>query len=175
MTNKPSIIIVEHDPMLGIVFHEVLTLEGYAAELWTEAAGAVEHIRQIQPDLVILDLWLQRRGDGWQIFDDLQHDPFTQAIPVILCSTDTLTLQWNGLRAGQPAAILEKPFDLEVLLAIVADLLSAQAPDHAGVGTTRLAHAGSGEVSYAIEAHRHREELSRGVTALSSVGEEQEP
>jgi CheY-like chemotaxis protein len=167
MTNTPLITVVEHDPMLGMLFHEVLMLEGYAAELWTESAGAVEHIRQRQPDLVILDLWLHQRGDGWQIFDDLQRDPFTRAIPVILCTTDTVPPQWNGPPTAQPAALLEKPFDLEVLLAVVADLLKAHAPELVGAGTERPTCAGSGEDSHALEAHRHSDELPRDVAAVS--------
>ena len=57
MDRKPDIVVVEHDPYLGMLLLEVLTEQGYAVHLWTERRGAVELIRQTRPDLVILDLW----------------------------------------------------------------------------------------------------------------------
>src|SRR5918997_7093446 len=63
MNRKRSITVVEHDPMLGMLLQEVLSDEGYVTELWIECEGALECIRRTQPDLVILDLWLRRRGD----------------------------------------------------------------------------------------------------------------
>lgn len=123
MSKKPVIIIVEHDPMLGMLLLEVLTDEGCATELWTERAGAFEYIRQKQPDLVVLDLWLHRRGDGWQVFDALRRDTATRGIPVILCADDPLLLQIEGAgRHAGAAIVLEKPFDLEQFLDLVAEI-----------------------------------------------------
>jgi CheY-like chemotaxis protein len=125
MNTKPLITVVEHDPMLGMLLLEVLTEEGYAVELWTERAAACEAIRRTQPDLVILALWLRQRGDGWQVLDALQRDPATSQIPVIVCTDDTLLLQADAAHvAGRPAAALEKPFDLDVLLDAVAEVVS---------------------------------------------------
>ena len=70
---------------------------------------------------MILALWLRQRGDGWQVFDALQRDPATCQIPVIVCADDTLLLRADAAQpAGQPVAALEKPFDLDVLLDVVA-------------------------------------------------------
>lgn len=128
MTKQPSITVVEHDSMLGMLFLEVLAQAGYAAELWAERAGAVEFIRQTRPGVIILDLWLRHRDEGWQVFADLQRNPSTRPIPIILCTDDTVSLQQHyGQAAGRAAAILEKPFDIEMLLAVVADLHGVEA------------------------------------------------
>jgi CheY-like chemotaxis protein len=131
MHKKPLIAIVEHDPMLGMLFLEVLTEEGYATDLWTERAGADAFIRRTRPDLVILDLWLRQRGEGWQVFDALQRDPATRPIPVIVCADDTQSLELHGAR--QPCAILEKPFDLDLLVDDVDDAVAVS-----GQGAERL-------------------------------------
>lgn len=135
MRRKPLITVVEHDPLLGMLIVEVLAEEQYATTLWTECAGADELIRHTQPDLVILDLWLRRRGDGWKIFDQLQRHPATRHMPVIVCTDDTLLLQPDPDQPSRrPWAVLEKPFDLDVLLHLVADLLTveSQKPEHVG-------------------------------------------
>ena len=125
MNRKPSITIVEHDPMLSLLLLEVLSDAGYATELWTECGGAIEFIRRTQPDLVILDLWLRHRGDGWEVFDQLKRDPATCQIPIILCTDDTLLLQMGRARlGGRPAAVLAKPFEIDLLLALVAEALT---------------------------------------------------
>ena len=116
MNRKLSITVVEHEPLLSMLLLEVLSDEGYATELWTECAGALECIRRTQPDLVILDLWLRRRGDGWQVVDHLQRDPATRQVPIILCTDDTLLLQMEGAQLiERAAAVLEKPFELDRL------------------------------------------------------------
>lgn len=128
MTKKPLVSVVEHDSMLGMLLLEVLTEEGYAVELWTESLGAYEDIRRTQPDVVILALWLRQRGDGWQVVDALQRDPATRQIPVIVCADDPLLLQSAAsCSAGRPAAVLEKPFDLDVLLDVAAEVLNGSA------------------------------------------------
>ena len=124
MDRKPGIVVVEHDPYLGMLLLEVLTEQGYAVHLWTERQGAVELIRQMRPDLVILDLWLRRRGDGWQVYEALQADPATAQIPVVLCSEDTLLGGMDGTRPGT-TTMIEKPFDLDDLLEVVATVLAA--------------------------------------------------
>ena len=130
MNRKPSITVVEHDPLLSMLLLEVLSDEGYAIELWTECAGALECIRRTHPDLVILDLWLRRRGDGWQVVDQLQRDPATRQIPIILCTDDTLLLQMEGARLVERAvAVLEKPFEIERLLALVTEALKGEATE----------------------------------------------
>ena len=130
MNRKRSITVVEHDPMLGMLLQEVLSDEGYATELWIECEGALECIRRTHPDLVILDLWLRRRGDGWQVFDHLQRDPATRQIPIILCTDDTLRLQMEGAQlVERAAAVLEKPFELDRLLTLVNQALKVEAKE----------------------------------------------
>ena len=139
MNRNPSITVVEHDPMLSMLLLEILAEEGYATDLWTEPTGASEFIRRTQPDLVILDLWLRRRGDGWQVVDQLQRDPATRQIPIILCTDDTLLLQLEGAqRVERAAAVLEKPFELDRLLALVSEGLTVEAKKVEQI----LSHAG---------------------------------
>jgi CheY-like chemotaxis protein len=128
VNREPSITVVEYDPMLSMLLLEVLAEQGYQTELWTERAGAFEFVRRTQPDLVILDVWLQQRGDGWQVFDRLQRDPVTRRIPTILCTDGAHLLQMEAADVVErAAAVLEKPFEIDHLLTLVSETLEAKA------------------------------------------------
>jgi DNA-binding response OmpR family regulator len=108
---------VEAYSALGLLIDEVLTSEGYLVRLWPDGANAAACIRQEQPDLVILDLWLQQRGDGLLILGQLWGDVATRHIPLIVFVDDTHSLPMERvLPAAQRLDIVEKPFFLEQLL-----------------------------------------------------------
>ena len=113
----PMILVVEDDPTLCLFIEELLADEGYATRVWPSAKGAVDYIRQEVPDLVILDLWLEQRGAGWIILEQLRRDSATAHIPIIVCSGDTQTLQAQATSLDRlRCEVVEKPFDLQHLL-----------------------------------------------------------
>jgi len=80
----------------------------------------------VQPDLVILDLWLEHPGAGGMVLGLLAVDPTTRHLPVIVCTAfrQLLPAQVAHFQA-EGYVLLEKPFDLAVLLAHVRILLHA--------------------------------------------------
>ncbi len=50
---------VEDDAAIQELLDAVLTAEGYTVQHWAQDAGAYAFIRAVQPDVVILDLWLE--------------------------------------------------------------------------------------------------------------------
>jgi len=65
-----------------------------------------------------LDISLDQLGQGWQLLDMLRLDPATAQIPIIICSPDPWLLrEQDGLLRTLHCDSLEKPFDLEMLLA----------------------------------------------------------
>ena len=100
-----------------------LEADGYEVHASADAFG---DIRRVKPDLVILDLFLHGDTAGWQQLDILTHDPATRGIPVILCSAAIATLgSARATLATLDVAVLEKPFDLEQLVAAVAAALAS--------------------------------------------------
>lgn len=117
---EPLIAVVDDDTAFLRMMNVLLLQEGYQTLLWLHGAGAYEMIRREQPDLVILDLRMDGSRAGWQTLEQIWQDPRTAGIPVIICSADASFLRDQADRLqGRRCRLLEKPFDLEDLLAKV--------------------------------------------------------
>jgi DNA-binding response OmpR family regulator len=118
------IVVVEDDPVIQELLDTVLTDDGYTVLVWTQGEGAATFIHEVQPDLVILDLWLEHPQAGSMVLGLLMVNPATRQIPVIICSAYRQLLgdQEAQVRA-QGYVIVDKPYAIEVLLAQVHALL----------------------------------------------------
>jgi len=133
--SPPTIVIVDDEPTILLVLDTVLTRAGYETHLWTHGNNAYHFIRQIKPDLIILDLTLEQPNAGAAVLELLDHDPATAAIPVIMCSGDMFALQMNGERwRAKGYHLLAKPFDLADLLELVRRALTERGTPDLGAG-----------------------------------------
>jgi DNA-binding response OmpR family regulator len=130
---QPSIVVVEAYSPMGLLIEDVLTDAECRVRVWPDGTGAATFIRQEQPDVVILDLWLRHRSDGVHVLDQLWADVTTRHIPLIVLLDDTYSLPIERvLPVGQRIDVLEKPFALEELVARVEQVLApARVPSHA--------------------------------------------
>jgi CheY-like chemotaxis protein len=87
---------------------------------------------QHRPDVILLDLHLPDL-DGEEVLRELQADPATATIPVVVCSADATVSQEDRLRAQGAAAYLTKPFDLDDLYALI-ERVRAGEPLHRSPG-----------------------------------------
>lgn len=102
----------------------------------TASADAFGDIKHSGADLVILDLFLHGESSGWRQLDILTLDPATQHIPIIICSAAIASLAFAREKLAMlDVAVLEKPFDLEQLLAAVSAAI-ASAPRKPEVALT---------------------------------------
>jgi CheY-like chemotaxis protein len=117
----PSIFIANDDQTYVELIKELLTDAGYPNVAWHVGPSAFHRIRDEQPTLVLLDINLINPGRGWNTLDALRLHPKTRHIPVILCSTDMRLLDAKAdLLREMNCQSLEKPFDIETLLEMVA-------------------------------------------------------
>jgi CheY-like chemotaxis protein len=113
---------------VGLV-RELLQEQGWETVGLHEGDAAFEVIKRDQPDLVILDIRMERPDTGWRVLNLLILDPATRAIPVIMCSAD-----WSELEQKQAwlkergVGILPRPFDLDDLYSSVNRALSREFP-----------------------------------------------
>ena len=125
---KPHVAVINDDTTFLRLMDELLGHEeGYKVSTSFVGSEAHAFVREVQPDLVVLDLVFGNSAEqGWRTLDLLTLDPATRRIPVIVCSAATVQLQDHAdwLRRFD-VEVLTKPFDLDALLELIATTLGA--------------------------------------------------
>ena len=125
--NPPSqamarILVVEDDSPIRNMLVEHLTHEGYAVDAAGSTEQAIERMAEALPDLVLLDLMLPGRS-GWDFLRERGHDPRLSKIRVLVLSAAPGNLLVEAKQLGADAFV-SKPFDLDVLGAMVQSFVS---------------------------------------------------
>lgn len=84
-TGKVSVLVIDDNPDM-IRFYQSSTMgTRYHIITYSEGENPVQTIKEIRPDIVVLDIMLPD-VDGWQILMHIHEDPQVSEIPVIVCS-----------------------------------------------------------------------------------------
>jgi|UniRef100_A0A7C6EAP3 two-component system alkaline phosphatase synthesis response regulator PhoP len=125
--NNRRILVVDDEPDILLVLKQRLMQAGFSVLVAATGPEALEVARKEVPDLIILDLMLPGI-DGYQICGILKHDRRYMKIPIIILTARSQKKDYElGISVGADA-YLTKPFDSEVLLAKVYELLGEKAP-----------------------------------------------
>ena len=117
------ILVIDDDPDLLEILNIVFKQEGYEVIL-SETGEEAENIRDINPDLVMLDIMLTGSGkNGVDICAKIKSQPETNDIPVILFSAED-NIEELSKKCGANA-YFSKPFHYYELLKKVNKLLAA--------------------------------------------------
>ncbi len=125
-SGRARIAVIDDDTVFVELMHDLLANgEGYDVVSNSQWILSYEFVKDVQPDLVILDLMMGREQAGWAILQLLQEDPSTAKIPVILCSAAEPALRQHACRMNGRTTVesIAKPFDVEHLLVTIARLL----------------------------------------------------
>lgn len=123
-TTEICVAVIEDDPANRAVIVDILEDAGYQVVAWDGHADVPGFIRQAGADLVIQDIRLGAPLSIWALLEQVSAWS-TSAPRVVLCSADRAFLHTNrDALAERSCAIVEKPFDVETLLATVAACLT---------------------------------------------------
>lgn len=111
--NMSKILIVDDSQALVSMLMEVLGKEGYEVEAVFSRQELVLNLLAASPDLILLDVRLSGE-DGRKICRDLKANSSFKNIPVILLSGSPELLE--SFAEYNADDIIEKPFDMQVLL-----------------------------------------------------------
>jgi CheY-like chemotaxis protein len=112
--------IVNDDSTFIQLVGELLQERGWETLELREGNSAFERFKVEQPDLVILDVRIEKPDTGWRVLNLLLLDPATRAIPVIMCSADWTELQAKeAWMAERGIGMLPRPFDIDDLYSAV--------------------------------------------------------
>ncbi len=116
MDEGSPVLVVDDDPDIRDTLRDVIEAEGYPVVCAADGVEALQAIaRGPRPSLVVLDLMMPRLS-GWDVLAAIRADRALADLPVAVISA-------AGCRAAPPGAtwFLQKPIDLDTLLAVVAD------------------------------------------------------
>ena len=115
-----TILIVEDDPAIGDMLGEVVAeVPGWRAAIARNAKEAIAVLRRVTADVFLFDVDLPGPS-GPELLAWLKGEPDTAGVPAVLMSAAGRGPQVvAALRRGEAMAFLQKPFDLDELLAVL--------------------------------------------------------
>jgi len=123
---KKKILFVDDEPDILRIGTFLLKKMGYEVFGALNGLEALAFVRQKNPDLIILDVYLPgMKGDD--VARMLKKDKKTRNIPIILISADMTTLEARFRKSGAED-YLGKPFEIEDMLGMIKKYLPGEQP-----------------------------------------------
>ena len=121
---KPKILLVEDDLFLIRAYQIKLENEGFELIIAKDALEGMEKVRNVHPDLVLLDVMLPH-GSGFEILEAVKKDEMLRHIPVIILSN--LGQQQDierGLTLGAATYLIKTDVKLEDVVKTIKKYLT---------------------------------------------------
>lgn len=120
-TRKRVVLVVEDDRPVGELLASIINDEdGYIAIHVTRPQDALEILKKVRPDLLVLDVGLPEMS-GLELYDKVHEDEILKKIPVMfetaVADRHRREFERRGIRD-----IVEKPFDINELVRHVRHL-----------------------------------------------------
>ena len=122
-------LIVDDEADLRLVLGEFLREEGWSVLEAEDGDDALWQAISKHPDVIILDVMMREREDGFGVYRELRGDRRTEHIPVIFLTAFNeleLGIPHTGATVAErfgvpePEGFLNKPFDMEEVRAALA-------------------------------------------------------
>jgi CheY-like chemotaxis protein len=119
-----TIAVIDDDQPLLDLMAEVLDERHWTMLAVQDPATAVEVLKRARPAAILLDVRLHGRQRGWDVLEQLQAEPNTRMIPVVVWSGDVHRLdEKRAWLADHHIPVLSKPFDLDEMYACLDQAL----------------------------------------------------
>ncbi len=125
------VIVIEDNRDLAFIFAESARLASFQVDVVGDGAVALEHLQQMTPALIILDLHLPTIS-GLEVLHQIRADERLTCVPVIVTTADPILAD---IVRGQVSHVLLKPIDFTTLRQVVVRTLLTGGPaESAGRG-----------------------------------------
>jgi len=114
---RPRALVVNDTQEILELFDEILSGLGYETILMSYAPRELERIREVEPDLIVLDFLMgDRELLGWQLLQKLKMDRSLALIPIVVCTAAVKAVhEQQGYLTEQGVTIVLKPFTVDQL------------------------------------------------------------
>ncbi len=120
--HSKKILVVDDEPDIITMLLVRLKHAGYDVVIARNGVDCIKLARQEKPQLILLDVMLPGKN-GYEVCEELQADPNTQKVPIILLTA--LKEPENKIIGRHLGAVdyMEKPFKINALLSRVEGLI----------------------------------------------------
>ena len=123
-TPRATVLVCDDEPSARKVLSAWLGRKGYRVVTAADGDEALEHVRRVQPDVILLDIMLPKR-DGYTVLAHLRGGETHRRTPVFMVSAEPEAVHADALQAMGADGYIGKPFDLEKIERAVAEALRA--------------------------------------------------
>ena len=122
MTNR-QVLLVEDEPNIVEAIRFLLTREGWSVACHRDGGDALDVIREVRPDLLILDLMLPGKS-GLEILRELRALDEFEALPVLMLTARGQSKDRDMAEKAGVSRFMTKPFSNMEVLTAVRDLVA---------------------------------------------------
>ncbi|MFL7795110.1 MAG: response regulator transcription factor [Anaerolineae bacterium] len=121
--DKKVVVCVEDEPEMIDLVKLILGRKGFELVGAVGGREGLETVRQLKPDLVLLDLMMPDM-DGWEVYQKMKTDEELKEIPVIVVTAKAQSIdKVLGLHIAKVEDYVTKPFGPQELLQAVNKVL----------------------------------------------------
>jgi CheY-like chemotaxis protein len=138
MNEQKKVLIIDDDPDFVRAVRFLLESAGYGVSAAPDGREGLAQAKTLRPDLILLDIMMRERTEGFFTLEQIRATPALRATPVIVVSsiyTDHPVFRVSPQAGWLPADLfLPKPVDPEKLLAESARLTASREAGQAVMG-----------------------------------------
>ncbi len=124
MDIKRRLLYIEDEQEMIDLVRLILNRRGFEITGANGGREGLDAIRQLKPDLVLLDLMMPDM-DGWDVYQQMKADPATTNIPVIVITAKAQSIdKVLGLHIAKVDDYISKPFSPQELVDSVEKVLA---------------------------------------------------
>ena len=117
-----KILLVEDDPFLTDIYTTKFKEAGFDVEAIDDGNGALEKIKAINPDLVVLDIVLPNL-DGWEILKKIKQDGSSDLIVIVISNLGQKDEVEKGLKLGAAKYLIKAHYTPQEIIEEIKKLI----------------------------------------------------
>lgn len=111
-----KILLIEDEEIVIGLLQKKLSKEGYEVSVATNGEEGLKAIRQVNPDLILLDIIMPRMG-GFEVMEEINKDPELKKIPIIVISNSGQPVELDkAQQLGAKDWLIKTEFDPQEVL-----------------------------------------------------------
>ncbi len=127
MYKMKKVLIIEDEEILCNLLQKKVSSAGYETYIARDGEEGIKKVREVQPDLVLLDIVMPKMG-GFEVLEEMNKDEKLSSIPVVVVSNSGQPVEIDrAQKLGVKDWLVKTEFDpQEVMDKVVAQIGKAE-------------------------------------------------